>query len=252
MRKPRIEIASDAQDLASRAARLFAFTAGQAIQARGVFRTALSGGHTPELFFQRLIVESEAGAIPWDRVQVFWVDERYVPADSRDSNYRLAAEAFLNRIDIPQANVHRIPTERDSIDDAVRVYERTMREVFGLKEGQMPRFDLIVLGMGADGHTASLFPNSPIAYEAADLACVAYPGAGAKPQVNRITLTPPVLLAARKLVVLISGREKAQTLKEVFTGEPEAAKYPIRVLWPALDRITWLVDREAAAEIGEA
>jgi len=233
-------------------ARLFAFTAGQAIEARGIFCTALSGGHTPGLFFRRLTVDPEARAVPWDKVHVFWVDERYVPADSADNNYRLAAEAFLNRIEIPPANVHRIPTEHRLIGDAVQAYERTIREVFGLREGQMPRFDLIVLGMGSDGHTASLFPNSPVAYDADDLACVAYPGAGAKPQINRITLTPPVLLAARRLVVLVSGQEKADTLKEVLAGEADETRYPIRVLWPVLDRVTWLVDHDAAGKIGEA
>ncbi len=248
MREPQIEIASDPQDLASRLVRLFTSTARQAIAARGAFYTALSGGHTPELFFHRLATEPEA--VPWDKTHVFWVDERYVPSDSPASNYRLAAETLLTQVEIPQANVHRVPTEYGDIGDAAHAYERTIREVFGLRKGEIPRFDLILLGMGSDGHTASLFPNSPMAYDAGDLACVVHVGVEVKPQVSRITLTPPVLLAARRLVVLVSGREKSQTLKNVLTGEPGEGRYPIRVLWPALERVTWLVDRDAAGELG--
>jgi 6-phosphogluconolactonase len=189
----------------------------------------------------------EAKALPWDRIHMFWVDERYVPPDSEASNYKLAADAFLDKVSIPPANIHRIPTEYEDINEAARAYERTIREVFGMEEGEIPEFDLIVLGMGADGHTGSLFPNSYATFDTDDLACVVYVMDDTK--LNRVTLTHPVLLAARCLVVLVSGQEKAQTLKEVLTGEPDEVKYPIHVLWPALDKITWLVDRDAASEI---
>ena len=122
-----------------------------------------------------------------------------------------------------------------------------MREVFGLREGEIPQFDLIMLGMGGDGHTGSLFPDSYATFDTDDLACVVYVADDTK--LNRMTLTQPVLLAARRLVVLVSGREKAKTLKEVLTGEPDEVRYPIHVLWPAIDRVTWLVDRDAAGEI---
>lgn len=250
MEQPQVEIASDAQDLAQRIVQLFVSTEREAVASRGVFRTALSGGHTPELFFHRLATAPEAKAVEWDRTHVFWVDERYVPPDSGASNYRLAAEAFLDRVEIPEANVHPIPTQYDDIRDAVRAYERVIREVFRLQEGEVPQFDLMVLGMGRDGHTGSLFPDSSAAYDTDDLACAVYASDGIK--FNRITLTRPVLLAARKLAVLVSGREKALTLKEVLTGEPNEAKYPIQMLRPVLDRVVWLVDREAAGEIGGA
>lgn len=194
----------------------------------------------------------EPQAVPWDKTHVFWVDERYVPADSPVSNYRLAAETLLTPVGIPEANVHRVPTESDDLGEAARTYGRTIREVLRLRKGQTPAFDLILLGMGRDGHTASLFPDSPVTYDPKDLACAVYVGEEIKPRVNRITLTPPVLVAARRLVVLVSGREKAGTLKEVLAGESGGGRYPIRLLWPALERVTWLVDRDAAAELGEA
>lgn len=242
-----IEMASDAQDLAHRMVQLFVRTAQEAIDARGTFYTAISGGHTPARFFQLLAVTPEARSLPWERIHVFWVDERYVPPDSEASNYKLAADTFLDKVSIPPENVHRIVTEYEDVNEAARAYERTIREVLGLQEGEIPEFDLIVLGMGADGHTGSLFPNSYATFDTDDLACVVYVMDGTT--INRVTLTHPVLLAARCLAVLVSGHEKAQTLKEVLTGEPDEVKYPIHVLWPALDKITWLVDHDAASEI---
>ncbi len=247
MAKHHIEVASDAEDLARRAVQSFVQAAREALESRGNFYTALSGGHTPVRFFQLLATVPEAKSLPWDQIHVFWVDERYVPPDSEASNYRLAADTFLERVGIPPANVHRIPTEYEDIKDAVHAYERTIREVFGLGEGEIPEFDLIVLGMGSDAHTGSLFPNTYATFDTEDLATVVYVMDNATK--NRVTLTPPVLLAARRIMVLVSGPEKAQILKEVLTSEPDEVKYPIHVLWPALDKMEWLVDREAAREI---
>ncbi len=244
--KLNIEIASDAEDLARRSVQLFVSAAQEAIAARGLFYTAISGGHTPRHFFERLGTAPQARSLPWERVHVFWVDERYVDPDSQDSNYRLAAETFLNRVSIPPDNIHRIPTEYDDIQEAARAYERTIQTVFGLQEGEVPEFDLIVLGMGSDGHTGSLFPNSYATFDTNDLVYVVYV---LDDTLNRITLTHPVLMAARRLAVLVSGGEKARTLKDVLTGEPDEVKYPIHILWPVLDKITWLVDRDAAREI---
>jgi 6-phosphogluconolactonase len=245
--KYNIEVASDVEDLAHRAVQLFVRAAHEAIDARGVFCTAISGGHTPTRFFQLLAAAPEAKSLPWDRVHLFWVDERYVPPDSEASNYKLATDTFLDKVSIPPDNVHRIVTEYEDINEAAHAYERTMREVFGLQEGEIPEFDLIVLGMGADGHTGSLFPDSYAAFDVEGLARAVYVLDDMK--MNRVTLTHPVLLAARCLVVLVSGQEKAQTLKEVLTTEPDEVKYPIQMLWPALDKVTWLVDRDAASEI---
>ncbi len=245
-RKPNIEIASDPETLAQRSVELFVAEAQKTIKAKDAFYVAISGGNTPKRFFELLGEVPLARSLPWDKIQLFWVDERYVQPDSQWSNYKLAADTFLDKVEIPQGNVHRIPTEYDDFKAAASCYEQTIREVFGLDEKQNPEFDLIILGMGADGHTGSLFPNSYAPFDTEDLACVVYVMGE---DLNRITLTHPVLRAASSLVVLVSGREKADILKEVLTSEPDDVRYPIHALWPILDRIIWLVDKEAAKSL---
>jgi 6-phosphogluconolactonase len=177
---------------------------------------------------------------------LFWVDERYVHPESEQSNYKLAADTFLTKVPIPETNVHRIPTELEDFKAAARRYEGTIREVFGLGAGKLPEFDLILLGMGSDGHTGSLFPNSYAAFDTEDLACVVYV---LDEKLNRITLTHPVLRAACHLVVLVCGHEKSDILKTVLKSEPDEVRYPIHALWPVLDRVTWLIDSAAAKSL---
>lgn len=241
--RPNIEIADDAEVLASRAVDLFVSSAREAVESKGAFYVALSGGQTPKRAFEKLAASSAAQSLPWQHIHVFWVDERYVPVDSPHSNYRLAAEAFLNKVPIPPDNIHRIPTEYDDICAAAGSYETILRNAFGLDEDRIPEFDLVVLGMGADGHTASLLPNSFAPFDTDDLACVVYVMEG----LNRITLTHPVLRNAKRIVVLVSGAEKANILREVLVGEPDEVRYPIHILWPVLNKVIWLVDRNAAA-----
>jgi len=241
--KPNVEVASDPENLALRSVEVFIADAQKAIKAKNTFYVAISGGHTPKRFFELLGEVPEAKALPWDRIHLFWVDERYVPPDSQWSNYKLAADTFLAKVTIPQENVHRIPTEYSDFKIASCCYEETVREVFGLEENQVPEFDLIVLGMGAEGHTGSLFPDSYAPFDKENLACVVYV---LDEKLNRITLTHPVLCAASHLAVLVAGEEKAAILKEVLASEPDEVRYPIHVLWPILDKVTWLVDREAA------
>lgn len=242
--KPNILIASDPDSLARQAVQLFVSTALDAIRSHGRFLVAISGGRTPKRFFEILAVSSDGRSLPWEKVHVFWVDERYVPPDSPDSNYKLATDTFLGKVDIPPGNAHRIPTEHKDIREAARAYEQTIREIFGLHDDETPEFDLILLGMGVDGHIGSLFPNSDATSGANNLVCAVYVPGGA---LRRVTLTPPVLLAAKRLVVLVCGPEKAQTLREVLAGEPDQRRYPIHILWPALNKIVWLIDLDAAA-----
>lgn len=241
--KPNVEVVSDQNSLAERSLDLFIADAEKAIKAKGVFHVAISGGYTPKRFFELLGEMPRSTALPWDKIHLFWVDERYVPPDSHWSNYKLAAGTFLDKVGIPEENVHRIPTEHSDFKVAAHCYEETIREVFKLEESEKPKFDLIVLGMGVEGHTGSLFPNSYASFDKEDLACVVYV---LDEKLNRITLTHPVLCAASHLAVLISGEEKAAVLKDVLTCEPDEVRYPIHVLWPVLDKVTWLVDREAA------
>jgi len=244
--KSNIEVVPDPESLAKRSVDFFIDEAQKSIEAKNTFYVAISGGHTPKRFFELLGEIPEAVALPWNNIELFWVDERYVPPTSPWSNYKLASDTFLAQVGIPQENIHRIPTEYDDIKIAARHYEDIIREVFGLKENQVPVFDLIVLGMGVEGHTGSLFPNSYAPFDTDDLACVVY---ALDEKLNRITMTHPVLVAASRLTVLVSGQEKANILKEVLTSEPDEVRYPIHVLWPVLDKVTWLVDRDAAKAI---
>ena len=242
--KPKIEVMANPEILALKTAEVFITEAEQTVASKKAFYTALSGGNTPKRFFELLGTLPQSVALPWDKIHLFWVDERYVPIISPQSNYKLAADTFLNKVPIPQNNIHRIPTEFDDFNEAAKKYEKIIKTVFQLGEGQIPQFDLIILGMGADGHTASLFPNSYATFDTNDLACVVYV---MDEKLNRITLTHPVLSAAKHLIVLVSGKEKASILREVMTSEPDEIHYPIHTLWPVLNKITWFVDRDAAS-----
>ena len=240
-REPYVEIISDAEGLAHRVLEVFVAEAEKTIKSKGVFRVAISGGHTPRRFFE--LLGQTPKALRWEKIQLFWVDERYVPPDSQWSNYKLAVDNFLEKVAIPKENVHRIPTEHSDFAVAAREYEESIRKAFGLKKKQIPQFDLIMLGMTDDGHMGSLFANSFASLDDDNLACVVYV---LDEKLNRITLTHPVLRAAARLIVMVSGEEKAQTLKKVLTDEPDEVKYPIHALWPVLDKVTWLVDSKAA------
>ncbi len=242
--KPNVQIASDPEGLARKAVQLFVSSALDAIRSHDRFHVAISGGQTPKRFFEMLAASPDARALAWEKIHIFWVDERYVPPDSPHSNYKLAADTFLGKVSIPPGNIHRIPTEYEDITVAALTYERAIREVFDLRDKEMPEFDLIILGMGVDGHTGSLFPRSYATFDVSDLVCAVYV---LDDTLNRVTLTHPVLLAAKRLAVLVSGEEKAQILKEVLTSEPDEVKYPIHVLWPALNKIIWLIDVDAAS-----
>jgi 6-phosphogluconolactonase len=238
---------SDADAVARQCLDIVIAAVERVIKTKDAFHLAVSGGHTPIKFFELLGSNADVKKLPWDKIHVFWVDERYVPRDSPYSNYKLAADTFLTRVPIPKQNVHPIQTEDDDSGSAAEKYEKTIRSVFDIKSGRLPEFDLIILGMGADGHMGSLFPNSYASFDTTDLACAVYLLDQNLPDqlVTRITLTHPVLCAASQIVILVTGHEKAQILKEVLTSPPDEVRYPVHWLWPALDKITWLVDSEA-------
>jgi len=205
-------------------------------------RVALAGGSTPRGLFQLLTRDPYRSQLSWEHLRVFWGDERTVPPDHQESNYRMAEEALLSHVPIPSEQVFRIEGELSAGDAATR-YEAVLREQFRLSPGEVPQFDLILLGMGPDGHTASLFPGTPAVAESKKL--VAAPWVE-KLRTHRVTMTPPVLNAAKHVVFLISGEDKAKALQAVLEGPADPARYPAQVVNPRAGDMVWLVNQDAA------
>jgi 6-phosphogluconolactonase len=246
---PQPIVLASLSDLTLAAARMVVGLARDAVAARGRFTIALSGGNTPAGLYRLLGGEGDTtfrDAIDWPAVEVFWSDERHVPPNDPTSNYRMAAETLLTRVPIPPPHIHRIAAEWPDAEVAARAYETALRTGFNMGAGDVPRLDLLLLGMGPDGHTASLFPGSPAIEERRRL--VAAPWV-AKLNAFRITLTPPVLDAARAVIVLVSGTEKADALWQVLRGDEAPDRFPAQVLRAATGAVTWLVDEAAASRL---
>jgi 6-phosphogluconolactonase len=233
------------QDLFQAAAEEVISAATEAIAERGRFTIALSGGSTPKNLYT-LIAANASVSLPWTQVFFFWGDERHVPPSDAESNYRMAQEAILSKIPIPAANVFRIPAETSDASAAAETYEKTLQDFFALKPGEFPSFDLILLGMGPDGHTASLFPETAALQEKSRLVVANWVE---KLHTHRITLTLPVLNAAREVAFLVSGADKATVLHEVLEGKAPGEQYPSKLVRPAKGKLIWFVDRAAASEL---
>ena len=234
----RIEICKDAEDLARHAAGLFVAKAGLALGARRQFAVALSGGETPRRMYRLLTQDHYTYQIVWQAMQVYFSDERCVPPDDARSNYRMAQETLLSKVPVPAQNIHRMRGENDP-PAAAAGYEEMLKENFT----GVPAFDLILLGMGADGHTASLFPGSSAAAETERFVAVARDSAGT----SRLTLTLPVINAARAVAVLVSGGEKADTLRRVLGTGARPEGLPIQSVRPASGQLIWIIDEAAAS-----
>jgi len=213
--------------------------AHKALRARRRFTLALSGGSTPKKLYESLV----GADIDWTRTQVFFGDERCVPPDHADSNYRMAREALLSKIAIPEKNVHRVPTEDADPERAARAYEQDLQGFFKLRPGELPTFDLALMGMGPDGHTASLFPGTTALAEQVRLAVAPYVE---KLGVWRVTLTAPVFNHARCVLFLVCGEDKAEALKGVLESERPADELPSKLIKPAAGELLWWVDKPAA------
>ena len=196
---------------------------------RGRFTIALSGGSTPKNLYT-LIAANASASLPWSQVFFFFGDERHVPPTDEESNYRMANETLLSKVPVPPNNVFRIPTENPDASAVAEAYEKTLQKFFTLQPGEFPRFDLILLGMGPDGHCASLFPETEALQEKSRLVVANWVE---KLHTNRITLTLPVLNAARRVAFLVSGSDKAAVLHEVLESNAPGEKYPSKLVRPS-------------------
>jgi 6-phosphogluconolactonase len=225
------------------AAAAFMRLAKQAMAIGQPFRVALSGGSTPRLLYRQLTSDAFRGEIPWEHIQFFFGDERWVPHDHPDSNYRLAEDELFGKVPVNRGNIFPVPTEGLTPEEAAAQYEQTIRRVFGVAEAQVPSFDLILLGMGEDGHTASLFPHTAALHEGHRLVVAHFVD---KLNAYRITLTPVVLNAAANVIFMVTGAGKASALKNVLEGDYDPDTFPAQLLRNALGRVVWLVDKDAA------
>lgn len=237
---PDIRICTDAQDLATQFAAMLAESIAATIERTGRCTLALSGGNTPRRV-HHLLASTYRDRIPWPGVHVFWGDERFVPADDPHSNYRMARETLLDHVPCPAGNIHPMPTGGIAPSEGALAYEQTLRRAF---TGAWPRFDVLLLGLGVDGHTASLFPGSPALDERERWVVAAT--APIDPRM-RLTMTVPALTAAERIHVLVSGADKVEALGRVLDERADPRVYPAATLRAAGDRVRWWVDRAAAA-----
>ena len=242
-------VSTSAAEVTRAAAELFASTVIAAVKARGQARVAISGGSTPKSMFKLLSdpEQSFLAEVPWSSIQLFWVDERCVPPDDPDSNYGMTKAAMLDKVPLPAANIHRMEGELDPEEAASR-YESEIRNTFKLEGAETPTFDLVLLGLGPDGHTASLFPHTEGLNEMSRI-CIA----NHVPQKDtwRMTLTWPVITQGREVAFLIEGAEKTEMVKTVFTGKYDPETYPAQLIRPASGRLRLLLDTAAAAGLAK-
>ncbi len=239
-----LAIYPDIDTLSQDAAQYIVGIANESIADRGRFTIALSGGNTPRKTYGLLGSEPYSSQIDWKLVHIFWSDERCVPPDSPDSNYRMAHEELLSKISIPNLQVHRMPADMPDRDAAAQEYTDEMRRIFGTDD--IPDFDLIQLGMGPEGHTASLFPHQASLHETRRLVM---PVSVPKPPPDRLTFTPPLLNAARNVLFLVTGEDKADALKAVLEGKYQPDEYPAQIVSPPNGEVEWIVDRDAAKKL---
>ncbi|MCA9864722.1 MAG: 6-phosphogluconolactonase [Thermomicrobiales bacterium] len=245
-----VQVVNDSAELAHAAAELFASTVDKAVAARGKAFVALSGGSTPKQMGALLAREPFRSRIPWDKVEIFWGDERCVPLGSPESNAGEAMRGYLDLVGIPRENIHPWMTDPEAAAAAAMEYEVILRSAFGQESGT-PRFDLVLLGMGDDGHTASLFPHTAALQAEKPLAVANFVP---KLDAIRLTLTRPVLNSGRAIVFLAGGPGKAAMLRTVLEGPVDPEERPAQSIAPTEPdgSLTWLVDKAAAARLSQA
>jgi 6-phosphogluconolactonase len=234
----------DKETLSQAAADYVVRVAQEAIVTRGRFTIALSGGTTPKALYGLLGGTPYREQIDWTLVEMFWSDERCVSPDDPESNYGMAHEQLLSKIQIPAIQVHRMPADQPDRDAASLAYTQEMQRIFGTNG--VPSFDLLQLGMGPEGHTCSLFPHQPSLHEQTRLVM---PVSVPKPPPDRLTFTPPLLNAARNVLFLVTGDEKAEAVQAVLEGDDDPDEYPAQIVRPAHGEVVWMLDTAAAARL---
>jgi len=243
---PELRIFANLEELSHAAAARFAEFCQERLARESIFTAALSGGSTPKRLYEILGGPEFSGSIPWGRVHLFQVDERCVPPDHAASNYLMMREALLDRARIPPSNVHRIQAELANPDEAAEFYVQDLSMMFRPRAGEIPHLDLVFLGMGPDGHTASLFPGSVALAERVKWVSANFVE---KLHANRVTLAYPLLNAAREVIFLVAGHEKAETLRQVLEGRHEPERLPSQGIRPGDGRLSWYVDAAAAGRL---
>jgi 6-phosphogluconolactonase len=244
---PSLEVVADRDELSRAAADRFCAQAQQAVHDRGRFTVALSGGSTPRDFYA-LLANEEAGyrnQLAWDKLHFFWGDERHVPPDDAESNYKMAYEAMLSKVPVPAGNIHRIAAEMPDAEEAARAYEAELRQFFQADSGP-PRFDLALMGLGPDGHTASLFPQTAALHEKERWVVSNWVQ---KLHTHRITLTAPLLCQALEVLFLVAGGDKAIALRDVLHGPYHPDQWPAQIFRNCSAQVVWIVDQLAARQL---
>jgi 6-phosphogluconolactonase len=240
-----IRILPDGAAIAKRAAQEFVQVAAAAVRARGSFNVALAGGSTPKALYSLLVSDPALRSqVPWDEIHLFFGDERHVPPDHPENNFRMATEAMISKSPLKPEQVTRIKGEYPDAAQAALEYEKTMREYFKLKDGEYPRFDLLLVGMGNEGHTLSLFPGTKALH--ADRRVVVSNWIG-KLCTERMTLTAPAACHAAEIMFMVTGADKACALKSVLEGAYEPEQLPAQLLQPKDGKLLWLVDATAGS-----
>jgi len=245
MAERELVIGRDLDELSRRAVEEFVRLAEQSIRRSGRFTVALSGGSTPKSLYHLLAEPAYSGRVPWHKVHFFWGDERCVPPDHPESNYGMAKAALLSKVPIPEENVHRMAGEKEP-PVAAAEYEQTLIDFFALAPGEWPRFDLMLLGVGEDGHTASLFPESEALENREKLVVAAYVE---KLKAHRLTLTLPVINHAANIWFVVAGASKATVVSRILNADPASPPFPAALVAPVDGRLIWFITEDAAAAL---
>jgi len=242
-----IVVARDLAELSYKAAELLVGCIFETLSRKARFSIALSGGSTPKALFS-LLVEDDyfKNTIPWEKIHFFWGDDRHVPPQDEQSNYRMAHDIMLAKAQVRTDNIHRMPTEQDDAGKVAQDYEQELRQFFELAAEQLPVIDFNLLGIGPDGHTASLFPGTTALQENRRLVVANWVE---KFKTHRITMTFPVLNNADTIVFLVSGRQKADALQQILEGDYRPNQLPAQLIRPRQGRLLWLVDQAAASRL---